>query len=285
MTIQNGTAQALKLPVGTFLYSANDLKFALTAEASVSAALSPSSPGTDTVEVVAEGIGAEYNLAKDESFSVGNYPKAEVDAVAISDFSGGSSRQISAVSEEDMDGLEDDLIEELLEEAKNDLIEKISEDQYFIEESMEATPSTKSFSNKVGDEADNLKLSLSLEVTSLVVENLALSDFAKEVLKDKIPSGYVLRKDQVDMHFELEEEDNGIYELLVNMEVNLLPEVKPDEIIKEIVGKNSSHAKDYLTSIAGFTRAEINLKPPLPGWLSTLPHVAKNIEVELAAER
>ena len=150
---------------------------------------------------------------------------------------------------------------------------------------MEATPSTKSFSNKIGDEADNLKLSLSLEVTSLVVENLSLSDFAKEVLKDKIPSGYVLREDQVDMRFELEEEDDEVYELLVYMEVNLLPEVKPDEIIKEIAGKNSSLAKEYLTSITGFTRAEINLKPPLPGWLSTLPHVAKNIEVELAAER
>lgn len=285
VTIQNGTAQVIKLPVGTFLYSANDLKFALAEEASVSAALSPSSPGTDTVEVVAVGIGAEYNLAKDESFSVGNYPKVEVDAVAISDFSGGSSRQISAVSEEDIEELENDLIEELLEEAKNDLIEKISEDQYFIEESMEAIPSTKSFNNKVGDEADNLKLSLSLEVTSLIVEDLALSDFAKEILKDKIPSGYVLREDQVEMSFELEEEENEVYEMLVYMEVNLLPELKPDEIIKEIVGKNSSHAKDYLTSIAGFTRAEINLKPPLPGWLSTLPHVAKNIEVELAAER
>jgi hypothetical protein len=285
VTIQNGTAQAIKLPAGTFLYSAADLKFELAAEASVSAALSPSSPGTDTVEVIAVGIGAEYNLAKDESFSVGNYPKAEVDAVTISDLSGGSSRQISAVSEEDMDELEDDLIEELLEEAKNELIEKTSEDQYFIEGSMEMTVSTKSFSNKVGDEADNLKLSLTLEVTSLVVETLALSDFAKEALKDKIPSGYVLREDQVDMRFELEEEEDEVYELVVYMEVNLLPEVKPDEIIKEIVGKNSSHAKDYLTSIAGFTRAEINLKPPLPGWLSTLPHVAKNIEVELAAER
>ncbi len=285
VTIQNGTAQAIKLPAGTFLYSAADLKFELAAEASVSAALSPSSPGTDTVEVVAVGIGAEYNLAKDESFSVGNYPKAEVDAVTMSDLSGGSSRQISAVSEEDMDELEDDLIEELLEEAKDELIGKTSEDQYFIEGSMEMTVSTKSFSNKVGDEADNLKLSLTLEVTSLVVETLALSDFAKEVLKDKIPSGYVLREDQVDMRFELEEEEDEVYELFVYMEVNLLPEVKPDEIIKEIVGKNSSHAKDYLTSIAGFTRAEINLKPPLPGWLSTLPHVAKNIEVELAAER
>ena len=285
VTIQNGTAQAIKLPSGTFLYSANDLKFTLAAEASVSAALSPSSPGTDTVEVVAVAIGAEYNLAKDESFSVGNYLKAEVDAVAISDFSGGSSRQISAVSEEDMNGLEDDLIKELLEEAKGVLIKKASEDQYFIEESMEATPATKSFGNKVGDEADNLKLSLSLDVTSLVVENLALSDFAKEVLKDKIPSGFVLREDQIDMRFELENEDEGVYELTVYMEVNLLPEVKPDEIIKEIVGKNRSLAKDYLTSIAGFTRAEINLKPPLPGWFGTLPHVVKNIEIELAAER
>jgi hypothetical protein len=285
VTIQNGTAQAIKLPAGTFLYSTADIKFELAAEASVSAAVSPSSPGTDNVEVVAVGIGAEYNLAKDESFSVGNYPKAEVDAVAISDFSGGSSRQISAVSEEDMDDLESDLIEELLEEAKDKLIEKISEDQYFIEESMEAIPSTKSFGSKVGDEADNLKLSLSLEVTSLVVESLALSDFAKEVLKDKIPSGYVLREDQVDMSFELEEEDEEVYELIVYMEINLLPEMKPDEIIKEIVGKNISLAKDYLTSIAGFTRAEINLKPPLPGWLGTLPHVEKNIEIELAAER
>jgi len=285
VTIQNGTAQALKLPAGTFIYSANDLKFALAAEASVSAALSPSSPGTDTVEVEAAGIGAEYNLAKDESFSVGNYPKAEVDAVAISDFSGGSSRQISAVSEEDMDELENDLIEELLEEAKNELIKKASEDQYLIEESMETTPSTKSFSNKVGDEADNLKLSLSLDVISLVVENLALSDFAKEVLKDKIPSGFVLREDQIDMRFELEGEDDEVYELIVYMEVNLLPEMKPDEIAKEIVGKRTSLAKDYLTSISGFTRAEINLKPQLPGWLGTLPHVVKNIEVELAAER
>ena len=285
VTIQNGTAQALKLPVGTFIYSAADLKFELAEEASVSAAISPSSPGTDTVEVVAVGIGAEYNLAKDESFSVGNYPKAEVDAVATADFSGGSSRQISAVSEEDMDDLEDDLTEELLEEAKNELAEKISADQYFIEESMEITPSTKSFDNKVGDETDNLKLSLSLEVTALVVEDLALSDFAKEVLKDKIPSGYVLREDQIDMRFELEEESDEVYELIAYMDVNLLPEMKPDEIIKEIVGKNIPLAKDYLTSISGFTRAEINLKPPLPGWLGTLPHVAKNIEVELAAER
>jgi len=283
--IQNGTAQVIKLPVDTILVSSGDLEFALTESASVSAALSPSSPGTATVEVVATDIGAEYNLAKDESFTVGNYLKAEVDAVATADLSGGSSRQISAVSAEDQSQLEDDLTEELLDQAKTELAKKTSENQSFIEESVSATPSSQSFSNKVGDEADNLKLSLSLEVLGIVADKLSLSDWAKEILKDKIPEGFVLREDQVDMRFELEGEDDGVYELTAYMDVNLLPEIKPDEIAEKIAGKYSPVAEEYLTSISGFTRAEINLKPRLPGRLGTLPHIAKRIEVELAAER
>jgi hypothetical protein len=125
---------------------------------------------------------------------------------------------------------------------------------------------------------------LSLDIDALVVEKDSLSDFAKEALKEKIPEGYVLREDQIDMRFELEESDE-VYEFIVNMEINLLPEMNPEKIAEEIVGKNSQHAKDYLTSISGFTRAEINLIPSLPGWLGTLPHVTKNIEVELTAER
>ncbi|MEJ2441647.1 MAG: baseplate J/gp47 family protein [Patescibacteria group bacterium] len=283
--IQNGTAQNIKLAVDTILVSSGDLEFALTETASVSAALSPSSPGTATVEVVAVDIGSEYNLAKDESFVVGNYPKAEVDAVATADFSGGSSRQISAVSAEDQSQLEDDLTEELLDEAKADLAEKVSENQSFIEESVSATPSSESFNHKVGDEADNLKLSLSLDVLGIVTDKQSLFDWAKEVLKDEVPEGYVLREDQIDMQFELKGEKNGVYELAVAMDVNLLPEIKPDEIAEKIAGRYAPLAEDYLMSISGFTRAEINLKPPLPGRLGTLPHVAKKIEVELAAER
>jgi len=283
--IQNGTAQNIKLPVDTILVSSGDLEFALTETASVSAALSPSSPGTATVEVVATDIGAEYNLAKDESFSVGNYLKAEVDAVATADFSGGSSRQISAVSAEDQSQLEDDLTEELLDKAKAELAGKASENQSFIEESVSATPSSESFNHKVGDEADNLKLSLSLDVLGIVADKQSLSDWAREILKDKIPEGFVLREDQIGMRFELEGENDGVYELTAYMDVNLLPEIKPDEIAKKIAGKYAPLAENYLTSISGFTRAEINLKPPLPGRLGTLPHVAKKIEVELAAER
>lgn len=283
--IRNGTGEDIELSTGIILVSNNDLQFSLTESVSVSAGSSTTSPGTATVEVVASDIGVEYNLAKDEGFTVGNYPKVEVEAIATSDFSGGSSRQISAVSVEDQNELESDLTNELLDEAKEELATNTNENEFFIEESVTATSSARSFDNKVGDEADSLKLSLSLDASGLVVGRTALADYAKEVLKDKVPSGFVLREDQIDMHFEFEEEEDGVYELTAYLDVNLLPEVKPDEIAERIAGKYAPLAKDYLTAIPGFSRAEIDLKPNLPGRLGTLPHVVSKIEIELTAER
>ena len=67
---------------------------------------------------MAGDIGAEYNLAKNEVFSVKDYSKSEIDAVAVSDFIGGSSRDISAVSLDDATNLLNSLTSELSSNAK-----------------------------------------------------------------------------------------------------------------------------------------------------------------------
>ena len=283
--IRNGTAEGIRVPAGTTILTATNFEFSLDSAASVSAAQSTTSPGTVNVDVTAADIGAEHNLAKDESFKVGNYLKADLEAVATADFSGGSSRDIAAVSADDQESLEEDLTEELLDKAEQELKISISDDEFFIDESLVATVSTKDFSNKVGDEASNLKLDLTLEASGLVIEKVRLDDLVKEVLKDKVPSGFILREDQIAVTFDLQDSEGGVFEFLATIDVNLLPEVKPDEIAKKIVGRYPPLAQDFLTTIPGFTRAEINLKPKLPGRLGTLPHVIKNLTIELAAER
>lgn len=283
--IQNGTASNISLTVGTLLVSSGDLRFSVDKAASVSAAISPSSPGTATVEVTAADIGADYNLAKDESFKVGNYPKADVDAVALANFSGGSSRDISAVSEDDQDSLEEELKDELLEQAKEKLVGDVGSERFFIQGSVTAEVSSRTFSHKVGDEASSLKLSLTLSVKGVSVARKELYDLAREVLKDKVASGYAFRDDQIDTDFELVTEEEGKYELEGGIVVNLLPEVKPEEVAKKVAGRFPTVAENYLASIPGFTRAEIKLKPRLPGKLGTLPRLSKNISIEVTAER
>lgn len=284
--IQNGLAAPINLPAGTVLSSSNDLKFTTTNAASVSAALSPASPGVANVDVVAGSIGAEYNLAKDEAFKVGNYPKADVDAVSVSDFTGGSSRQITAVSLEDTEKLEKELTEELVNKAKEGLSGQISPDETFAGGGLTAKAVSREFSHKVGDEADNLKLALTVSVTTFAVNRSELFEYSKEILKDKIPSGYTLTQDEIEVDFEIKSEERGVYDVAAVISARLLPEIAKSEIIQKISGKYPKLVESFLVnSIPGFTRAEIRINPPLPGFLGTLPHVAKRINVEVQAER
>lgn len=283
--IQNGTVSILNLPAGTKIGSDNNLQFGLASSASISAALSPANPGTQIVDIVAADIGAEYNLAKDEVFRVGNYSKAEVDAVATANFTGGSSRDISAVSPDDAENLLASLTGELSDNAKNSLTGDLSLGTVFISDSLVATPSSKVFSSKVGDEASNLKLTLGLKVTALSVKKEDLVSLARSVLAGSAPSGFALGGDSLSFDF------SGLKNVgkasLFNLKIvaNFLPEVDLTLLSKEISGKNPLLVEERFSTIPGFSRAEIDIKPKFPGSLGSLPRIPKNIKIELVSEK
>lgn len=283
--LQNGTAFPINFTVGTILVSSGNLKFDLDNSASVSAALSPGSPGTANLTVTADSIGSDYNLAKDEVFKVGNYPKAEVDAVAVADFSGGSSQQISAVSADDQTALETQLKDELTQNAKTQLSSQATPDQIFVDDLAGLDTKTENFDHKVGDQADSLKLNLTLTATAVVADRAKLLEYARGVLKDKIPAGFVLRDSQINFKFTFDSKQDGNYNYKVEISANFLPQVNTDDIISKISGRTPSVAQDYLTSIPGFSRADVTLSPKLPGFFGTLPHLGKNITVEVLAEQ
>ncbi len=283
--VRNGTSSPVRVVAGTVLVSANDLNFVADNTASVSAALSPTEPGKATIDVTAEDIGSEYNLAKDEVFTVGSHDKAEVDAVSLSDFSGGTSREISVVSSSDTKNLQDELEEELLEKAIEEISQDLDSEEELVEKSITISDSEASFSDKVDDEASTLKLSLSLDVEGVVAKSDDIFKMVEDIIGEKVPSGYVLRDEQVDTTFNYVGEEDGVYEIDLRFKANLLPEVNPDEVTEKIVGRYPGVAQDYLTSIPGFTRAEVVLVPRLPGRLGSLPRVEKNITIVVTAEK
>jgi len=283
--IQNGTAFPINLAASAILVSSANLKFDLDNSASISAALSPNSPGTATINVTADSIGAEYNLAKDEIFKVGNYPKAEVDAVSVSDFSGGSSQQISAVSKDDQLALETQLKDELSLNAKNQLSQKVNSDQIFVGDLAGLDVTTENFDHKIGDQADNLKLNLALNATAVASDRAKLLEYARGILKDRIPFGFVLKDSQIDFKFTFDSKQNENIGYKVEISANFLPLVNTDDIVKKIAGRTPSITQNYLTSVPGFSRADVTLSPRLPGLLGTLPHLGKNIKIEIVAEK
>lgn len=286
VTIRNGTSTNIKLAAGTTLFGPNDLKFELDETASVSAATSPSSPGSQTVNVTAAAIGADYNLAKNESFKVSNFPTSEVDAVVESDLTGGSSKEIVAVSQDDIKSLEEDLTKELADEAKSKFADQIGSDEMLADGVVESDVSDKKFSNKAGDEASNVSLDMTIKATGLVVKKGLMQEFTKSILGDRIPQGFVLRPEQTEYEFtNADKLDDSTWRFNVTFTANLLPDVDPDRIAKSITGKKPQIAKEYLTTVPGYSRSEIKINPAFPGFLSTLPHMTKKITVTISAER
>src|SRR5258708_6517551 len=273
--IRNGTGNIINLPVNTILTGANNLKFSLDNSASVSAAISPANPGTVTTSVTALNVGGQYNLAKGETFQVGDLSKSQVDAIADGDFSGGSSQEVTAVSKDDASALLTDLTRELTDEGKSDLSGNISENQIIVDSELTATSSSKVYDHAIGEEATSLKLNLKENISALVVSKDDLFNLARDGVAGELPTGFAVRSDQIEYIFA----KNGE----VTMRVNLLPQIKTDDIANKISGKTPSTAKNILANIPGFTKAEIHLKPSLPGFLQTLPHIAKKITVELSS--
>ena len=275
----------MTLPAGTVLNGPGSLKFALDNAVNIASG-SAGTPGTTKAFLSAEDIGPEYNLASGTTFSVGNYGTSDLEAKNESAFSGGTSREISAVSKEDQEALLDELERELEGKAKSDLEAQVSAEKYFIEESLEAVSSAQSYSHKVGDETGTLKLSLTLEAKGVLVEKNELVQLVQENLQVKVPEGFVLRGEQISFNFDEKEVSGNEYSFVVRVSANLLPEVDTESISKMIRGRYPKIAEEYLIKeVPGFVRAEIRIKPSFSGKLTTLPHVIGNIDVEVAAER
>jgi hypothetical protein len=283
--IANGNGKPINVPTGTVLTSSAGLKFLTSTEASISGQLIPGSPGTATLAVTAADIGAQYNLAKGEVFKVGAFDKSQVAATSQTDFSGGSSRQIAAVSAEDQRKLEEDLKTELSSQIIGDLQAKIDSNQVFVSDLSELTVTTASFDHKVGDTVDTVKLALTVKGTGIAADKSKLLQYTVNSLKSKIPDGYALRNDEIGFKFTFKKAETETLSYDADINANFLPLVKSSDLTNKISGKSIAVVTDYLSSsVPGYSRAEIKISPHFPPPFSSLPHLPKNIKINVVPE-
>jgi hypothetical protein len=242
--------------------------------------------GITKANVSAKEIGAQYNLASGATFTVSNYSSADMEATNESAFSGGTSREVSAVSDEDQDKLLGELQGELENDLKGLIAQELKSDMQLIDDSLDFSVVSKDFDKKVGDESTNLKLILKLSAEGVAVRKNDVEEMGYKYLSQKVPSGYVLKNEQVVGNFSYVGKKDRLYTMQLIAGADLLPQFNIDDIKKNITGKYPDVAEEYLNkNVPGFERAVISFKNiKLPGRLGSLPRVTKNIEITISAE-
>lgn len=288
-TIYNRTDARKVFESGLVLIGPGGLEFSLDDEVAVASKTPDLASGVDKwgegkVGVTAADIGTEYNLAADSQLAFEDYSTSLFLVKNESAFTGGTSRQIQAVSEEDREALKTDLEQELMEKAKQQFFSDIIPGQKLVEESLQVKTAAVDYNRKVGEEAQEISLTLSVKASGLVFEEIVAEDMLRSSLKDQIGDGE-FRWEESQLGFEVfEVKEDGTAEARVELTGKIYPSLIAREIAQDLVGKSFDFQKNYLNSLPKVTSFETKITPSFFVRLGRLPARWQNIKVEIKGE-
>ncbi|MBI2334964.1 baseplate J/gp47 family protein [Candidatus Daviesbacteria bacterium] len=276
--IINNSADKQTLSKGTAI-SSNGLKFTLDTTINIaSTSATADTKATATASVTAVVAGADGNLASGTQFSSAN---SGVAIVAEGNFSGGTSKEVTVVSEADQKRLLASLASDLRKQAKQKLQESLP-GKKILEEALAEEIIKKSFSKNINDQAGEFSLNLTIKFKGTAFEEKDLKQIVGKLVNTQVPETYQLDLASTETQTDVSKlEKDGKLIFLARFKAKLMPQIDEGEIKGKIAGREVAQVGEILKSYENVLGSEIKLVPALPGFLARLPVLQKNIKIEV----
>jgi hypothetical protein len=240
-------------------------------------------PGQKVADVEALSIGADYNVAANNTFSIGSAVIDDVYGTNSSVFTGGSSKQVTVISADDQKKAKEDLTKKMEEKARQEL-EDDNPDFVIPNDALESKVVNEDYDKAVGVEAENFKLSLKMQFSTSAFSEADLKKILVKKVSEDIPSGYKIDEEGSEVQSEILSKEKDGLRLLGEIRASLVPSVNEDDIKRNIAGKNFATSRNYLESLESVTKAEIKVTPFLFRIFGIMPTSANNITVKIINE-
>lgn len=288
VSVFNKTDSSKNFASGTALTAPSGVKFTLDGNvqvASRSAGLEGITYGKATAQATAVDIGTSSNIAGGSDLTIGGFDTSLYVAHNDQAFGGGSSRDVTVVSDDDQKRLAADLARVLIGQARDEINQK-TPGQIVLDGAVSSAMTNKKFDKNVGDEASVLTLNLEskMKITSFSTDDLN-SALAK-LVGSAVPEGFSLNAGEIEPQTQvLSLGDAGDLKLKVHFKVNLLPRLNTDAIATKIAGKSLADAQNFISQIPQVVGSEIEVKPRLPLPLKGIPRLKNRIKIEVTSQK
>lgn len=282
VAIRNKTDQEKKLSKGTILTAPSGLKFILDTTVSIaSRSAEDGTYGKATAEVVAQNIGAEGNLPSGTDLNFANLSSDQLSAKSEGNFSGGTSKKVTVVSDTDQKKLLAQVVSNLRKQAQQKLQGKLP-DKKVLEEALSEQVVKKSFSKNINDQATEFSLNLTVNFKGTAFDDKDLKQIVSQLVTTEVPQGYEFSLQDSETQSDVSKlEDDGRLIFLARFKAKLIPKLDTEKIKKGIRGRQVRQAVEILKELDNILDAEITISPPLPQILQIVPFFEKNINLEV----
>ena len=275
----NNSTSAQVVSQGTVI-SSNSLKFTLDKAVNVaSTSAIADSKSTASVNVTAVAVGPDSNLPSGSQFTLTS--NSQVAIVSEGNFSGGTSKLVTVVTDEDQKKLLATLASNLRKQAKDQLQGKLK-DKKILEEALSEEIIKKTYSKGIGNQASEFSLNVTIRYKGTAYSESALKSIVSKALGSQIPQGFELNLAETETSADISKlEKDGKLIFLARFKAKLSPKIDINTLKGKIRAKTPTAAIEILKKQPHIVGADIKLTPSLPAQISLLPLLNRNIKLEL----
>ncbi len=245
---------------------------------------------TTTVKIEAIENGDKYNMGAVNSGWTASISGATPTSSAA--ISGGTSKIVKIVSEDDLATAEENLDITGESDAKKELIDENSDDTIVIKSSFNIENGQLSSSPALGEEVNgDTKPKVTKKTTYKVytVSRDAVSQYIEKTVKEGLgddtrtvyATGAGKDEEKVIAFFESYKNNNGEYTAKLKSTVKIGPRVTPEMVSEKILGQKVGQVRTMLTSINGVADVEINRSY---FWVTKIPSDINKVEIEITVD-
>lgn len=241
-------------------------------------------PGQVIVKVIAEKGGDQYNI-KPSVFILSSLPpmrQKDIWGESKSEFSGGSSKKIKAISEEDLKRAKNELIKEGESQAKEQLKNNPGQGKMFIENAISADVLETKTEAKVNQEAVSFEMEGKIRIKTIIFAKEDLKNIIFRELNKKLEGKKMVVDNNLDegVLYEVKNFDANLGKLIFIAKINKLVATVFDtkKLKTELFGLNKQQIQKKLYENKEIQDVKINF---WPFWVTKMPTNKAKIKIIL----
>lgn len=287
VTIYNNSDDPIRLSAGTEIKASNGKVFVLDKDTTVAASsgdiFTGTKPGTTDAAVTAKDLGTEGNIPSGTRFSIGS--TSTLAARNDSAFSGGTKKNVTVVSKNDLEKLRKEAIASVEGDAKEKLLSEAKTNETVLPVVGEATLENVKFDKKEGDEASKVTMTANVVFIGMAYSNDELKDFAETIVKNEYAEDITIAENSVKTTVkDAEMEDGKTVRSSLAIEAGLLPQIDTQEVTEKIQDKSLGQARETLSNLPQVAKTDIAFSPPIFIIPDLFPRLPNQISVEVKTE-